>query len=165
MKQMTLIFSGFLLDMPNEQFLHSDLTKTMIGTFYEVYNELGHGFIESVYENSLAIALRGKGYEVHQQIAIPVWFRGKKVGDFDADMLVNRLVLLELKVARSIEDAHVAQLLNYLKATPIEVGLLLNFGPRPEFKRVVFGNDRKASTPIEPPSDLFLSASSALSAV
>ncbi len=151
--------------MPNEQFLHSDITKSIIGTFYEVYNELGHGFIESVYENSLAIALRDKGYDVYQQIAIPVWFRGTKVGDFDADILVNKLVLLELKVARSIEDAHIAQLLNYLKATPIEVGLLLNFGPRPEFKRVAFANERKASTPIEPPSDLFLSASSASSAV
>lgn len=141
--------------MPNEQFLHADLTKTIIGTFYEVYNELGHGFIESVYENSLAIALRAKGHEVHQQIAIPVWFRGKKVGDFDADILVDKLVLLELKVAKSIEDAHIAQLLNYLKATPIEVGLLLNFGQRPEFKRVVFGNDRKASANLEPPSDIF----------
>lgn len=151
--------------MPNEQFLHSDLTKVIIGTFYEVYNELGHGFIESVYENSLAIALRAKGYEVHQQIAIPVWFRGKQVGDFDADIMVNKLVLLELKVARSIEQAHIAQLLNYLKATPIEVGLVLNFGPRPEFKRVVLGNERKAATPTEPPSDQFLSASSVSSAV
>lgn len=128
----------------NEQFLHHDLTEVIIGTFYEVYNELGYGFIESVYENSLCLALRDKGFEAHQQIAIPVWFRGKQVGDFDADMLVDRLVLLELKTARAIEQAHIAQLLNYLKATEIEVGLLLNFGPRPEFKRVVFGNERKA---------------------
>src|SRR5438874_10949714 len=127
----------------NEQFRHSELTKRIIGVFYEVYNELGHGFIESVYENSLSIALREKGCEVHQQIAIPVWFRSKQVGDFDADVLVDKLVLLELKVARSIEQAHIAQLLNYLKATQIEVGLLLNFGPKPEFKRVVFGNERK----------------------
>jgi GxxExxY protein len=130
--------------MPNEQFLHADLTHAIIGTFYEVYNELGHGFLESVYENALAIALRSKGFEVHQQIAIPVWFRGTKVGDFDADMLVNKLILLELKTARAIEQAHLAQLMNYLKATEIEVGLVLNFGPKPEFKRAVFGNDRKA---------------------
>ena len=130
--------------MPNEQFLHSDLTQAIIGTFYEVYNELGHGFLESVYENALAIALRDKGFEVHQQISIPVWFRGKQVGDFDADLLVNKLVLLELKTARTIEQAHVAQLLNYLKATEIEVGLVLNFGSKPEFKRVVFGNERKS---------------------
>ena len=149
----------------NEQFRHAELTKSIIGVFYEVYNELGHGFIESVYENSLAIALREKGYEVHQQIAIPVRFRSKQVGDFDADVLVNRLVLLELKVARAIEQAHIAQILNYLKATDIEVGLLLNFGPRPEFKRVAFGNERKVAVSVQPPSDLVLSALSASSAV
>ncbi len=129
----------------NEQFRHAELTKGIIGVFYEVYNELGHGFLESVYENSLAIALRAKGYEVHQQVAVPVWFRGQQVGDFVADLLVNKLVIIELKACRSIDDAHIAQLLNYLKATELEVGLLLNFGPRPEFKRVVFGNERKRS--------------------
>jgi GxxExxY protein len=122
------------------------LTRSIIGIFYEVYNELGHGFLESVYENSLAIALRDKGFEIHQQIAIPVWFRGKQVGDFDADLLVNKLILLELKTAREIDPSHLAQLLNYLKASEFEVGLVLNFGPKPEFKRVVFGNDRKAVT-------------------
>jgi GxxExxY protein len=127
----------------NEQFRHSELTKAIIGTFYEVYNELGHGFLESVYENALCIALREKGFEVHQQIAVPVWFRGSKVGDFGADLLVNKLVLLELKSVRTVDSAHIAQLLNYLKATEIEIGLLLNFGPKPEFKRVAFGNERK----------------------
>ncbi len=130
--------------MTNEQFRHAELTQGIIGTSYEVYNELGHGFLESVYENSLCIALRAKGYEMHQQIAVPVSFRGQLVGDFQADLLVNRLVLLELKSCRSIDQAHMAQLLNYLKAMEIEVGLLLNFGPRAEFKRVVFGNERKA---------------------
>ncbi len=129
----------------NEQFRHAELTKGIIGVFYEVYNELGHGFLESVYENSLAIALRVKGFEVHQQVSVPVLFRGQLVGDFNADLLVNKTVILELKSCRSIVDAHIAQLLNYLKATEIEVGLLLNFGPRPEFKRVVFGNERKRS--------------------
>lgn len=145
----------------NEQFRHSALTKEIIGKFDEVYNDLGYGFLESVYENSLAIALRDKGFEVHQQIAIPVSFRGRPVGDFTADVLVNKLILLELKSARSIDQAHIAQLLNYLKATEIEVGLLLNFGPKPEFKRVTFGNDRKADNIKEPVSNLFLSASSA----
>ena len=129
----------------NEQFRHAELTNAIIGCFYDVYNELGFGFIESVYEKSLAIALRTKGFEVNQQIAIPVWFRGSQVGDFDADLMVNRLILLELKTARAIENSHLGQLMNYLKATEIEVGLLLNFGPKPEFKRVVFGNDRKRS--------------------
>ena len=122
---------------------HSTLTESIIGTFVEVYNELGHGFLESVYENSLAIALREKGFEVYQQIAIPVRFRGKLVGDFVADMIVNQFVLLELKSARAIDAAHIAQLLNYLKATEIEVGLLLNFGHKPEFKRLAFENRRK----------------------
>ena len=127
----------------NEKLKHYDLTEKVIGTFYEVYNELGHGFLESVYENSLAIALRERGFEVHQQIAIPVWFRGKQVGDFDTDLLVERSVLLELKAVRAIDPAHYAQLLNYLKATEIEVRLLLNFGPKPEFKRMAFSNERK----------------------
>lgn len=125
--------------------LHRELTDKIIGTFYEVYNELGHGFIESVYEKSLAIALRDNGLEVFQQIAIPVWFRGTQVGDFDADLLIGRSVIAELKSARAIDSAHVAQLLNYLKATEIEVGLLLNFGPKPEFRRLIFDNPRKGA--------------------
>lgn len=127
----------------NEQFRHAELTQAIIGAFYDVYNELGHGFLESVYENALVIALRERGLEVHQQIAIPVWFHSVKIGDFNADIMVNRVVLLELKACRALEQAHVAQLLNYLKATEIEIGLLLNFGPKPEFKRVAFGNERK----------------------
>ncbi|MBX3243090.1 MAG: GxxExxY protein [Acidobacteria bacterium] len=129
--------------MPNEQFLHSELTEKIIGTFYEVYNELGHGFLESVYENSLAIALREKGFDVQQQVAVPVWFHGQRVGDFYADIVVNDLIILELKAARAFDHAHIAQLLNYLRATEIEVGLLLNFGPKPEFKRQAFSNSRK----------------------
>ena len=125
--------------------IHRELTEKIIGTFYEVYNELGHGFIESVYEKSLAMALREKGIEVFQQVAIPVWFRGTQVGDFDADLLVERSVIAELKSARAIDSAHLAQLLNYLKATEIEVGLLLNFGPKPEFKRRIFDNPRKGT--------------------
>jgi GxxExxY protein len=129
--------------MENSQLMHRELTEKIIGTFYEVYNELGHGFIESVYEKSLAIALRDKGYEVLQQVDVPVWFRGVQVGDFDADLLVDQRVIIELKSARTIDPAHVAQLLNYLRATEIEVGLLLNFGPSPQLKRLVFENSRK----------------------
>ena len=132
--------------MENSQLKHRELTGNIIATFYEVYNELGHGFIESVYEKSLAIALREKGYEVLQQVDVPVWFRGEQVGDFDADLLVDQKVIIELKSARAIDPAHVAQLLNYLRATDIEVGLLLNFGPSAQLKRLVFENSRK-----EPP--------------
>jgi len=111
--------------------------------FYEVYNELGHGFLESVYHRSLVIALESAGLKVCSQMDVPVWFRGHKVGNFVADVLVENCVLLELKAARMLDSSHRKQLLNYLRATEIEVGLLLNFGERPEFKRVVFDNLKK----------------------
>ena len=133
--------------MENFPLKHRELTDKIIGIFYEVYNELGHGFIESVYENSLSIALRESGHDVLQQIKIPVWFRGLNVGNFEADVLVDGKVILELKSARAIDQAYVAQLLNYLRATEIEVGLLLNFGPQPEFKRLAFDNNRKRRAP------------------
>ena len=111
--------------------------------FYEVYNELGHGFLESVYETAFEIALASNGLSALGQIEVPVWFRGKKIGDFSADMLVDKCVLLELKAGRALDRAHEAQLLNYLRATQIEVGMLFNFGLKPEFKRMVFDNSRK----------------------
>src|ERR1700730_17906673 len=122
---------------------HKELTETIIGVFFEVYNELGHGFLESVYEKAFEVALTQKGLEVLRQIQVPVWFREQKVGDFVADVLVNKKVLLELKAARMIDSAHEAQLLNYLRATEIEVGLLFNFGIKPEFRRLAFDNSRK----------------------
>ena len=122
---------------------HRVLTQKIIGVFYEVYNELGHGFLESVYETAFAIALTSNGLPVLTQIEVPVWFRGKKIGDFTADMLVDKSVLLELKAGRALDRAHEAQLLNYLRATQIEVGMLFNFGLKPEFKRMVFDNSRK----------------------
>jgi len=123
--------------------MHKELTETIIGVFYEVYNELGHGFLESVYQRAFEIALTGKGLDVLHQIEVPVWFRGQKVGDFEADLLVNKCVLLELKAVRTLDSAHEAQMLNYLRATEIEVGLLFNFGIKPEFRRLVFENSRK----------------------
>lgn len=125
-------------------FKHGEITQKVIGVFYEVYNELGHGFLESVYEKSLEIALGSMGVKVRRQIEIPVSFRGQRVGIFTADMLVEDCVLLELKAARALDTSHVAQLLNYLRATDIEVGLLLNFGLKPEFKRLLFDNPRKS---------------------
>jgi GxxExxY protein len=122
---------------------HGELTEKIIGIFYDVYNELGYGFLESVYEESLAIALREAGLAIERQISIPVWFRGNKVGDFRADVLVQGTVLLELKSTRVLELAHEAQLLHYLKSTTIEVGLLLNFGQHPQFRRLLFDNERK----------------------
>src|SRR5712692_8258363 len=131
------------MDTDKHGFKHSEITDKIIRVFFEVYNELGHGFLESVYERSLEIALNSLGLKVRRQIQIPVWFRGKPVGDFTADMLVSDCVLLELKAARALDSAHQAQLLNYLRATEIEVGLLLNFGLKPEFKRLIFDNPRK----------------------
>lgn len=122
---------------------HRDLTQRIIGVFYEVYNELGHGFLESVYEAAFEVALTAKGLTVLRQIEVPVWFRGKKIGDFTADMLVEKCVLLELKAGRALDQAHEAQLLNYLRATEIEVGMLFSFGLKPEFKRLAFDNARK----------------------
>jgi len=122
---------------------HAGLTEQIIGVFYDVYNELGYGFLESVYEESLVIALRESGLGVERQLSIPVWFRGHEVGKFRGDILVEGTVLLELKNARILEAAHEAQLLHYLKSTEIEVGLLLNFGSRPQFRRLLFDNPRK----------------------
>src|SRR5438445_5377926 len=132
------------MDTDKHGFKHSEITDKIIKVFFEVYNELGHGFLESVYERSLEIALTFQGLRVFRQIQVPVWFRGKPVGDFTADMLVEDCVLLELKAAGALDSSHQAQLLNYLSATEIEVGLLLNFGLKPEFKRLIFDNPRKA---------------------
>ncbi|MGB6678339.1 MAG: GxxExxY protein [Terriglobales bacterium] len=122
---------------------HSDVTEKIIGIFYDVYNELGYGFLECVYEESLVIALYEAGLTANRQIPLPVWFRGHKVGEFRADLLVENCVLLELKTARSLDTAHEAQLLHYLKSTEIEVGMLPNFGSRPQFRRLLFDNERK----------------------
>ena len=120
-----------------------EITRKIIGVFYQVYNELGHGFLESVYQKSLQIALTSAGLQALTRIEIPVRFRGQQVGDFEADLLVENCVLIELKACDALHPAHTAQLLNYLRATDIEVGLLLNFGLKPEFKRLLFDNPRK----------------------
>ncbi|MGE5612185.1 MAG: GxxExxY protein [Bacillota bacterium] len=124
-------------------FKHGELTEQIIAVFFEVYNELGHGFLESVYEEAMIIALRERGFRVDQQVVIPVWFRGGQIGEFRADLVVEGLVVLELKAVRALDPAHDAQLLNELRATDKEVGLLFNFRVKPEFKRMAFDNTRK----------------------
>jgi GxxExxY protein len=126
---------------------HSEVTEKIIGVFYDVYNELGFGFAECVYHKSMLIALAQAGLTVETQVALSVCFRGHLVGDFKADILVERAVILELKAANDFVPANESQLLNYLKCSPVEVGLLLNFGPKPKFKRLVFDNERKRSRP------------------
>lgn len=123
---------------------HEQLTEQIIQAFYTVYHILGYGFLEKVYENSLAIELRKMGLTVVQQAAIRVYYAGIVVGEYYADLLVADAVIVEIKAVRSLLAEHEAQLLNYLKATPYEVGLLLNFGPKPEIRRKVYDNDRKA---------------------
>jgi GxxExxY protein len=122
---------------------HSELTEKIIGIFYDVYNELGHGFLESTYAEALVVALEESKLSTARQVPVPVWFRGRKVGQYYADLIVEGVILLELKAARTLESAHEAQLLHYLRATEIEVGLLLNFGTRPQFRRLLFDNERK----------------------
>ena len=124
---------------------HSELTEKIIGAFYKVYNTLGYGFSEKVYENALVIELKKLGLKVEQQASIRVFYDGKNVGDYVADVLVEERVLLELKAARMLTGEHEAQLLSNLKATPIEVGLLLNFGHKAEFIRKVYDNQHKGS--------------------
>jgi len=122
---------------------HSDLTEKIIGIFYDVYNELGHGFLESTYAEALVIALEEARLSAAREVPVPAWFRGRKVGQYYADLIVEGAVLLELKAARTLDSAHEAQLLHYLRATEIDVGLLLNFGLRPQFRRLLFDNERK----------------------
>jgi len=132
-----------VMNAPTTILKHSDLTEKIIGVFYDVYNELGHGFLESTYAEALVLALNESGLTAAREVPVPVWFRRRKVGQYYADMIVEGVVLLELKAARTLESAHEAQLLHYLRATEVEVGMLLNFGLRPQFRRLLFDNDRK----------------------
>jgi GxxExxY protein len=125
------------------EMLHMELTDGILKTFYNVYNELGCGFLEKVYQNALSIELRKRGYHVEAQKMIKVYYKKQQVGEYYADILVNNTVILELKACEHIHVDHEFQLINYLRATNIEVGLLLNFGPKPEFSRKVFDNRRK----------------------
>ena len=122
---------------------HKKLTEKIIRIFYKVYNELGYGFLEKVYENAMMIEFGREDIPAVSQSAIKVFYEDQVVGEYFADILVADKVIVEIKAARNLAPDHEAQLLNYLKATDIEVGLLLNFGPKPEIKRKVFDNDKK----------------------
>jgi len=124
---------------------HSDSTESTIQAFYVVYNTLGYGFAEKVYENAMLIQFTSQGFSVQERKPIYVNFEGQTVGDYFIDLLVDNLVITELKAVKTLLPEHEAQLLNYLKATYDEVGLLLNFGPKPQIKRKAFNNGRKGS--------------------
>ena len=120
--------------------IYEEMSSEIIKSFYKVYNTLGYGFLEKVYENALSLELQKLGYVVETQKAINVYYDDQEVGKYFADLLVNNKIILELKTVEKLKDEHKFQLINYLKATNIEVGLLLNFGKKPEVKRVIFTN-------------------------
>src|SRR5271163_1615645 len=122
---------------------HDDLTQRVIGIFYDVYNVLGYGFLESVYREAMRLALTQAGLRVETEVPVPVSFRGVVVGIFRADLIVEDCLLLELKAVEQIVRQHESQTMHYLRATPIEVALLMNFGPSPRFQRFVMDNSLK----------------------
>ncbi len=123
--------------------LHEDVTRAIINAFYKVYNDLGYGFLEKIYENLLILELSKTSYQVEQQFPVKVIYQNVVVGDYFADLLVGNKVIVEIKAVEKLASQHEAQLINYLKATDFEVGLLLNFGPKAQFKRKLFTNDQK----------------------
>lgn len=129
--------------MPQLTFKHVELTERLIGTFFEVYNELGYGFVESVYEKAFIIMLEAQAIPYQQQCPMAVNFRGHFVGEFRTDLIVDLSVVVELKAVQKIDLSHEKQLLNYLKATDLEVGLLFNFGPQAQIRRLAFDNQKK----------------------
>lgn len=133
-----------------EKLVHKELTDSIIKMYYEVYNELGYGFLEKVYQNAMYLELKRNGFAVEAQKQIKVHFKGIVVGEYYADLIVDQLVILELKASEVLVYENELQLLNYLRATDVEIGLLLNFGRKPEFKRMIFTNDRKQ---LKNPSD------------
>lgn len=131
------------MNADERRYKYSELTEQIIGIFYEVYNELGAGFLEKVYEEAMAVMLKERGIAFQQQVPIPVWFHNQIIGAYGADLVVRGVVLLELKACRALDLSYEAQLLHYLRSTEIEVGLLLNFGPKPQVRRLAFENERK----------------------
>jgi GxxExxY protein len=129
--------------MHSENLKHSEISEKIIKAFFIVYNKLGFGFLEKVYEKALLIELKKLGLEVQGQIPIKVFYDGQEIGLYFADIIVEDLIIIELKAGEGLIEEHEAQLVNYLKATNIEVGLLLNFGTKPQFKRKVFSNNYK----------------------
>lgn len=124
---------------------HSELTGRILNCFFKVHANLGYGFAEKVYQRALMLELIKSGLVVVEQKPIQVYYDGEIVGEFFADMVVNNLIILELKSIRQILDEHISQLLSYLKSTHYEIGLVLNFGPKPTHERKVFDNERKGS--------------------
>ena len=126
-----------------EELLHGEITSMILAAMYDVHNELGFGFLELVYKNALAVALRELGLRVDRNVAYDVHYHGFLIGRYSADLVVESKVNVEVKTARSIDTAHLKQALNYLRASKLEVGLAINFGVTPQFKRVVYSNEQR----------------------
>ncbi|QZK89598.1 GxxExxY protein [Flavobacterium sp. CHNK8] len=120
--------------------LHNEISEKILKAFYNVYNSLGYGFLEKVYENAMMIELRKLCMNVQRQVPIKVFYEKQLVGEYFADIIVDGKVIVELKAAESLCEAHEFPLVNYLKATELEIGLLLNFGKKPQFRRKIFTN-------------------------
>jgi len=120
-----------------DNYKHSEITKTIIKAYFNVYNELGYGFLEKVYERAMMIELKDLGLNCQSQREINVKYKDESVGDYYADIVVENKVIVELKAVKKIKKKHEVQLVHYLKATGVEVGLLLNFGAETQFKRKV----------------------------
>ena len=127
--------------------LYESITDIILRAFYDVYHELGYGFLENVYQNAFYKELKHCGLKCEAQKKIEVFYKGEVVGLYYADLFVEDIIILELKAVAEIHSAHESQLMNYLKATGIEVGLILNFGPKPTFKRKVFSNRKEIESP------------------
>lgn len=126
-----------------KKFPHQELTKQIIGIYYHVYNELGYGFLEKVYHNAFAIELATRGYKIEKHKKVNVFYKNEIVGEYISDILVEEKLIIELKCVEYLIEAHECQLINYLRATDCEVGLVLNFGKDPQFIRKIFTNDLK----------------------
>jgi GxxExxY protein len=129
--------------MARHGLLHGDISNRILGAFFQVHSEIGPGFLESVYANGMTLALTDAGLHVEREVPISVYFRGRRIGLFRADMIVESVVLLEFKAGERLDPACESQVLNYLRGSHLELALLLHFGPRAAFKRVIMTNDRK----------------------
>ena len=136
-------YVGAMDNYDNGELLHGEITGLIIAAMYDVHNELGFGFLDLVYKNALAVALRELGLRVERNVAYEVHYHGSLIGRYSADLVVEEKVNVEAKTARSIDTAHLKQAVNYLKASKLEVGLAINFGVTPQLKRVVYSNEHR----------------------
>jgi GxxExxY protein len=127
----------------HDTLLHGDLSGRIISAFFAAYDVLGYGYLERVYLNALSLELASRGIRVAREVPIAVWFKGSRVGQYRADLVGDDCILVEIKASRVLDPADHKQVLNYLRGTDLEVALLLHFGPKPSFQRIIMERDRK----------------------